>query len=181
MLLWHKSWAKIAILVENWDKHLFCHTAGPITVHDLNVEKMETAVEAVRTGKLPQFMYPCSRPGPGLPAVICPGLAEPPPRSEWWCAGQSTAAAGAAAGCCLVEPQSESVGGPWTCGRSGCGPSQSAFRRSGMQTPGQPRPCVWSCDISVTLADDTGSHTPHIAVVWPLNVSSGELKGVSSV
>lgn len=71
------------------------------------------------------------------------------------------AAAAAAAGCCLSEPQPESAGAPWTCGRSGCGPSRNASRTSRMQTPGRPLPCVWSCDILVMLSVDTGSHRPH--------------------
>lgn len=106
------------------------------------------------TGRL--FMYRCSRRGP--PPVICRGLVEPPPRSAWWRAARRTAAA---AGCCPWTPRPESAGGPWTCGRSGCGLSQSASRTSCMQTPGQPRPCVWSCGILVRLSDDTGNHKLH--------------------
>ena len=130
---------------------------------------------------VPQFMDPCSRAGPELPAVICPGPAEPPHRSEWWRAAQNMAEAAAAAGWCLSEPRSESPGGPWTCGRWGCGPSQNASRTSGRRTPGRPLPCVWSCGIWVMLAGGTGSRTPHTCrrenVMTPVSVCQTHAPG----
>lgn len=133
---------------------------GTDPVHEVNVQNWKQQDPGLFPDLVcvPQLKYPCSRAGPGLPVVICPGPAEPPPRSVWWCVGQSTAAA---AGCCLSERPLESVGGPWTCGHWGCGASRNACHISRTRTPGRPRPCVWSCDILVTLADDTGSHTPH--------------------
>lgn len=175
-MLWYMSWAKSALWVDKWNKFWFVLAQGASN----HVKKWKLQYRWSKLVLVLQFMYPCSRPGTGLFAVIYLGLVEPPLQSEWWCAGQSTAAA-AAADCCLFEPQPESVGGPWTCGRSGCGPSRNVSRISDMQTPSPPLPCVWSCGILVTLAGDTGSHTPHTVVAWPLNVSSGELKGVSSV
>lgn len=72
--------------MEKSNQHRCCvgqwsHTVGPIPVHELNVQKWKLQDRLPELVPVAQFMYPYSRPGPGLPAVICPGLAEPPPLS----------------------------------------------------------------------------------------------------
>lgn len=99
------------------------------------------------------FVSPGRR--PGRPAVTSPGPGGPPRRSAWWFASHRGAAA--AAGRCFSGPPPGSAGAPWTCARSGCGPSRNVSRISGTQTPSRPLPCAWSCGTLGRLAGDTGS------------------------